>query len=406
MFVNPTAMEPLLPAGSGELEDLAREVVSRSAAMAGQLHPHSQNGVTNLLRVINSYYSNQIEGNSTHPIDIERAMRGDYSNDSTKRDLQLESLAHIECQKQIQEWMSDKQTFDPSNPDVICQMHRIFYDQLPYELTQVKHAETDKLLDVVGGVLRHRDIKVGGHVGPSHESVPLFLKRFRNFYRQGHHHGIMPIIAAAAAHHRLMWIHPFLDGNGRVVRLYTDACFQLIPVRGYGLWNVSRGLARNRDRYMEALASADCQRLDDYDGRGNLTNRGLVDFCNFFLETCLDQIDYMHQLLDLNTLLDRINGYVRMRAEKIIPAPSDKYKGIKIEAVKVLQDVLLRGQMTRGDAAKASGLGRSGRDVLAQLLDEGLLISDMPKGSVRVNFPTHFANYLFPDLYPSRILGG
>ena len=80
-------MEPLLPTGSDELEDLAREVVSRSAAMGGQLHPRSQEGIINLLRLINSYYSNQIEGNSTHPVDIERALREDYSKDSAKRNL-------------------------------------------------------------------------------------------------------------------------------------------------------------------------------------------------------------------------------------------------------------------------------------------------------------------------------
>jgi len=404
MYTNPTAMQPLLPTGSEELEDVAREVVSRSAGMGEMLHPRSQEGIADLLRLINSYYSNLIEGNSTHPVDIERAMRGDYSRDATKRDLQFESLAHIECQKQIQDWLQKNPDLDPSDPEVICRIHRTFYDELPDALKKVRHSETEEILDVVGGELRHRDIKVGQHVGPPHESVPLFLQRFSEFYRRGRHHGITPVIAAAAAHHRLMWIHPFLDGNGRVTRLYTDAYLQLVPVRGYGLWNVSRGLARNRDRYMGALSRADAQRRGDYDGRGNLSNKGLVDFCKFFLETCLDQIDYMHQLLALDTLLDRITGYVRMRSEKIIPAPTARHAGMKIEAGKILQEVLLRGEMGRGDAAAASGLGRSGRDVLAQLLEEGLLVSSMPKGPVRINFPTHISTYLFPDLYPAHML--
>jgi len=354
--------------------------------------------------LINSYYSNQIEGNSTHPVDIERAMRNDYSKDSTKRNLQIESLAHIECQKQIHEWIQKDPDLDPSDPEIIYRIHRIFYDELPEALKKVKHSETEETMEVVGGEQRHRDIKVGTHIGPSHEAVPQFMQRFSEFYQRGRHHGIAPVIAAAAAHHRLMWIHPFLDGNGRVTRLYTDACLQLVPVLGYGLWNVSRGLARNRDHYMEALSRADAQRQGDTDGRGNLSNRGLVNFCKFFLETCLDQIDYMHQLLGLDAMLNRITGYVRLRAEKIIPAPTSKHSGIKLEAGKVLQEVLLRGEMTRGDAANASGLGRSGRDVLAQLLDEGLLISSMPKGPVRVNFPTHISTYLFPDLYPAQML--
>lgn len=404
MYTNPTAMEPLLPTDNGEIEDLAREVVGRSAAISGQLHPRSQEGVIDLLRLINSYYSNRIEGNSTHPVDIERAMHGDYSKDSTKRHLQVESIAHITCQKQIQEWLQSDPDLDPSNPEIICRIHRIFYKELPDALKKAKHSETEEVIDVVGGELRQRGIKVGNHIAPPHESIQLFMQRFSDFYRRGRHHGITPVITTAAAHHRLMWIHPFLDGNGRVTRLYTDACLHRVPVRGYGLWNVSRGLARNRDRYMEALREADSQRQSDYDGRGNLSNRGLVSFCKFFLETSLDQIDYMHQLLGLDAMLDRITGYVRMRAEKIIPAPTAKHSGIKLEAGKILQEVLLRGEMTRGDAASASGLGRSGRDVLAQLLDEGLLISSMPKGPVRINFPTHFSTYLFPDLYPGMML--
>jgi len=40
--------------------------------------------------------------------------------------------------------------------------------------------------------------------------------------------------------------------------------------------------------------------------------------------------------------------------------------------------------------------------VLAQLLDEGLLVSNTPKGQVRLAFPTHVAGYLFPDLYPMQ----
>lgn len=404
MYTTITAMEPTLPSGSGELEDLAREVVSRSAAMGGQLHPRSQEGVARLLCLINSYYSNLIEGNSTHPVDIERAMRNDYSNDASKRNLQIESLAHIKCQNQIQTWLRNDPDLDPSDPEIICRFHRIFYDELPDTLKKARHAETDEIIDVAGGEFRQRDIKVGNHIGPLHTAVPQFMQRFFEAYRRGRHHGVMPVIAAAAAHHRLMWIHPFLDGNGRVTRLYTDACLQQVPVLGYGLWNVSRGLARNRDRYMEALSGADAQRQGDTDGRGNLSNKGLMTFCQFFLGTCLDQIDYMQQILKLDAMLDRMMGYARMRAEKLIPSPTARYAGIKPEAGKILQEVLLRGEMPRGDAASASGLGRSGRDVLAQLLDEGLLISSMPKGPVRLNFPTHISAYLFPDLYPAQML--
>lgn len=88
MYSNPSEMEPFLPSGVPVLEDMVREVVSRSSALGGQLHSVTQQAVAELLRLINSYFSNLIEGHSTHPVDIERAMQQDYSSDPVRRDLQ------------------------------------------------------------------------------------------------------------------------------------------------------------------------------------------------------------------------------------------------------------------------------------------------------------------------------
>jgi Fic family protein len=269
----------------------------------------------------------------------------------------------------------------------------------------VRDEQTGEVLDVVGGEPRQREIQVGHHIGPLAEALPAFLDRFASFYRSGTHHGVAPIIAAAASHHRLMWIHPFLDGNGRVTRLYTDACLRKLPLLGYGLWNVSRGLARRRDEYMAALTQADAPRRTDLDGRRNLSNEGLVKFCRFFLDVCLDQIDYMNGLLKLDVLLDRMRGYVQLRGVKVAPAPKPEHPALKPEAAYMLQEALLRGEVGRGDMIRVSGMAeRTGRMLLGQLLDEGLLVSDMPKGPVRLAFPTFVAGYLFPDLYPAQVV--
>jgi len=403
MYDKISHMEPLMPSGGPGLEDKAREVVSRSAALGGQLHPISQQPVVELLRLINSYYSNLIEGHSTHPVDIERAMKHDYAADPAKRDLQLESLAHVNCQRSIEERLRQEPGLNVSSAEFIKWVHRVFYDQLPDELRRVNDEKTAAALDVMGGELRCDEVQVGRHIAPLASALPLFLERFAVVYQSGAHHGIAPLIAAAAAHHRLMWIHPFLDGNGRVTRLYTDACFHKLPLSGYGLWNISRGLARRRDDYMSALTQGDAPRRNDLDGRGNLSNEGLVKFCDFFLEICLDQIDFMGGLLKLDVLLDRIRGYVQLRGAKVAPEPKPGKPALKPEAAHMLQEALLRGEVTRGDLIRVSGMAeRSGRMVLGQLLDEGLLVSDMPKGAVRLAFPTHVAGYLFPDLYPMQ----
>lgn len=397
-------MEPLLPTKAEQLEDMALNVVSRSASLGGQLHPVTQRTVVELLRIINSYYSNLIEGHSTHPVDIERAMHQQYSDDPAKRSLQMESIAHIEVQRLIEGRLIDDPTVNVADVSFLSWIHREFYNRLPQDMRLVKHADTPETAEVVPGALRERDVVVGRHIGPKASYLVGFLDRFGTFYQSGTHHGLTPIIAAVASHHRLMWIHPFLDGNGRVTRLYTDACFLRFPLAGYGLWNVSRGLSRKRSEYMDALAMADIARRNDYDGRGALSNEGLIGFCRFFFGICLDQIDFMSSLLQLDTLLDRVSAYVELRKSKIISPPHPDYSTIRTEAMDMLQHVLVRGEVHRGEITRLAGLAeRTGRMLLAQLLAEGLLISDTPKGHVRLALPPHFAGYLFPRLYPEQI---
>jgi Fic family protein len=402
----PSQMTPFMPTGNGVLEDLAREVLVSSAALSGMLHPKTQIGVVELIRLINSYYSNLIEGRSTHPAEIEKAMRADYSKDPAKRNLQEESLAHIYCQRAIEERLRKEPDLDPSDPEFLAWVHGKFYERLPEELCWVENPDTKERIEVIGGDFRKSDVAVGRHLPPEHDALPLFLARFFQAYKRGNHHGVKPIIAAAAAHHRLAWIHPFFDGNGRVARLYVDACLRTLPVPGYGLWNVSRGLARRREDYMHVLDEADSRRRGDLDGRGNLSNKALADFCEFFLKVSLDQISYMSSMLKLDDLLDRITGYVRMRKEKLIAPPEGHTAAMKLEAARILQEVLLRGEMPRGEAAAASGSPRAGKDILAQLIAEGILVSSMPKAPVRLAFPTHLAGYLFPELYPMGAKSG
>lgn len=408
MDLAPHHMEPLIPDRREALEDMARDVVAKSAALSGQLHPITRKAVAGLLRIVNSYYSNLIEGHSTHPVEIERAMRQDYSRDPAKRELQQESLAHIACQKKIDQVLASQPEINPASSGFLCWIHEVVYKELPEEFQWVATKDGKERIRVLGGQLRTRDIEVGRHVGPPAESLVAFLDRFESFYDISKHHGVTPLVAAAAAHHRLMWIHPFLDGNGRTARLFTDAYLKRIPLPGYGLWNISRGLARNRSDYMAALSHADATRRNDLDGRGNLSREGLFEFCRFFLETCQDQIKYMADLLNLDGLKDRIAGYVRLRAEKLIAPPTPDSRPIKAEAAYMLIEALTGGEVSRGDMIRVSGLAeRTGRQVLSQLLDEGLLSSHMPKGPVRLALPTYFASYLFQNLYPSQMdVGG
>ncbi len=398
MYNHPAQMEPLFPSSGEKLTDLATALIRDSAALGGQIHPLTRATIVDLLRIINSYYSNRIEGHSTAPIDIERAMREDYADDSAQRALQIESRIHIEVQKEIEFRLDTETTLSVTDIAFITFIHQQFYQHLPNEFRWL--SEAGKRVEVKAGELRARQVKVGRHIPPLSEKLPLFLERFSRFYSPNQFQGTNAVIAAAAAHHRLTWIHPFMDGNGRVVRLFTDAYLRQIPIDGYGLWTISRGLARQRNDYMSSLTWADAPRRHDYDGRGNLSNEGLIHFCEFFLLTCLDQIKFMSQCLQLDSFLERVRGYIHLRHVKMIPPLIPQYQSIKLEATDILQTVLLRGSLSRGEAARVTGLPeRTARTVIKQLLEENLLVSDTPKGRVRLGVPAAVANHWFPNLY-------
>ena len=102
-----------------------------------------------------------------------------------------------------------------------------------------------------------------------------------------------------ASHHRFAWIHPFLDGNGRVGRLHTDLYLRSIGVGACGVWCLSRGLARQNEAHNANLARADFVRQGVSDGRGALSEMEPMKFIEFMLRTAIDQVDYMKQLLNL-----------------------------------------------------------------------------------------------------------
>ena len=73
------AIEPALPSDPDHrLEDLAYELVAAASALAGQIHPVVQQSIGDLVRSMNCYYSNLIEGHNTLPRDIERALAHEY----------------------------------------------------------------------------------------------------------------------------------------------------------------------------------------------------------------------------------------------------------------------------------------------------------------------------------------
>ncbi len=376
--------------GERRLEDLAVELVSKASALAGHLNPTVQRSIGALVRSMNCYYSNLIEGHDTHPRDIDRALAKNYAKEPRRRALQLEAVAHIEVQKRIDEDEDEKA--DPTSTGYILWLHREFCQRLPEELLSVEDPDTHKRIRVRPGAIRDGDVAVGGHVPPLAAALPNFMARFEEAYRARHLSKLRQIIAVAAAHHRLLWIHPFYDGNGRVARLMSHATLRRLGI-GSSLWSVARGLAREVNRYKELLMAADQPRRSDLDGRGSLSEAALNDFCEFFLKASLDQVEFMGSLLKPSELLQRIQLYVEgeTRAGRLP-------KG----AFPVLREAFLSGELNRAEARAATGYEeRMGRMVVSRLLGRGLLLSDGPRSPVRLGFPLDVVERWFPLLYPS-----
>jgi Fic family protein len=388
-------MEPLFPIDpAGELEALALELIRASASLGAAVHPLTRRGIMELVRKMNSYYSNLIEGHNTHPADIDRAMRKDFSPDPAKRARQLESRAHIEVQKLIESRLGKNPELAITDKDFLCWIHKEFYERMPdeYLIVQWPDGTTER---VVPGEIRATEVEVGRHVPPQAACLGSFLKRFDEVYAPDRLKGLQQVVAAAASHHRLAWIHPFLDGNGRVTRLMTHAYLKKASLDGHGLWTVTRGFARNREAYLGALAGADQPCRGDLDGRGNLSNAGLSGFCRFFLKVAIDQIGFMSGLLDLDDMQKRIQSVVDRQV---------MLGELKPESGHLLRDVFLRGEIARGEIPQILGMPeRSARRVVSRLLEKNYLVSDSDKGPVMLGFPASIVGYYFPRLYPEGV---
>ena len=388
-----SAMEPLLISDSSrrraELNDLAFELTRKASAFRSSLPRPMQVPLAGLVRAMNCYYSNLIEGHDTHPIDIERALKNDYSQDRKKRDLQIEAKAHMAVQQWIDEGgLSVRQAVSAEG---VIDLHRRFCAQLPEDLLWADNPDTGERARVIAGELRKRDVKVGQHIAVSPGALPRFLSRFAEVY--GGLGKLDRLLAVAAAHHRLLWMHPFLDGNGRVARLMSHAMFLGILDTG-AIWSVARGLARRVQEYKTLLARCDTRRRNDLDGRGTLSEEALAEFTHFFLTVCIDQVDFMERLVQP----DRLRARVLVWAEEEVRAGE-----LPPQAVRILEAVLHGGEVARSDVNVIVGTGdRQGRRILAALLDRGVLTSESHRAPLHLAFPASLAHRWMPGLFPER----
>jgi len=387
--IEPAQLQTLPPS----LADLVADLSTSSARLGRSLDPRTAGNLAELVRIMNTYYSNLIEGHDTRPRDIERALIGEFDPDEGRLHLQLEAAAHVRVQGEIDRRAGAGQLPEPASIDFIQWLHREFYRGAAEAMLHVRGAGRDFIMQP--GEWRSRpehDVAVGRHIPPSSDRVNDFMQHFADRYVFSRLGKAGRVVAMAAAHHRLNYIHPFPDGNGRVSRLMSHAMAWQAGVAAHGLWSISRGLARgleSRGEYKQMMEMADTPRQGDLDGRGNLSERALVAFVEWFLRVAIDQVSFMSSLFELETLSERLRAYV------------SQHKGLKREAAPLLHEALIRGEIERGEAPRITGLPeRTARRVLNDVVADGLLASATPKGPVSLRFPVHALEILFPRLYP------
>lgn len=398
------SFHPPLPAEQlGKLKDLAQEVVIAAATLEGRIAKETAMALGDRLRFVNSYHSNLIEGHKTTILDIEAALNKDYSEDAQRRYTQELCAAHVKTERAMMQTLFTDPPDNPCSLDFVSRIHRTFYEQLPphHQFTHGRDGFTE--FSILPGELRDGAVSLDGGItshGPNARQLPQLYGAFSRLYDPIHFHGDERLIAAAASHHRLVWLHPFRDGNGRVARLFSGLYLACIGINQGNLWSLSRGFSRDKQWYMTNLQSADSP---DETGRG-FDQAFFADYCLYFLEVCLDQIVFMDNILALNRIDARIDGYMRDR---------DKSRGalnpLDPRAGRLLKALFLQGTVPRGEAQSIMGMDhqseRHARRIVSQLVREGLACSSSHRAPLTIGFPVQVLRYYFPDLIGPEVLG-
>ncbi len=398
LYDHPSQMEPMLPTehALGPLLEQAHQLQTAAYKLGGFYAPDALRDLRTLLRAMNSYYTNKIEGQHTLPLEIAQALRGDFSNDSDKARRQRLALAHMASEEQLEARWADWSMPEVWAPQMVADIHQDLFARLP---------AADRLMDggdvLQPGEWRARDVSVGRHAAPAFTAIAPMLARWGGYYN-GVRRGELQVLAALAAHQRLAWIHPFRDGNGRVARLHTHLVLGKLGLTN-GLWSPLRGFARTQPAYHERLAAADEPRAGDLDGRGNLTEKGLISWISYALQTCLDQVQFMEKSLRLDTMQGRMAACLAYEENAV-------RQGVRTESLRGLHYLFAtQAELERSEfkaLLASSGLGdRLATAQVSALLKRGLLATDSPHGKLSLGVPQHALRFYFPNLWPEAEAG-
>lgn len=384
-------LEPIVPSPTypADVLELADSLPFLAGQLEGQVSPETTKRLGKLMLLTNSYYSNLIEGQYTEPAELSTRIQR-----RAAKELGVLAVEHIEAQGGLERLMTllgpDISWPEMFAPRLLEMIHRRLFKGAREDDLRLSE---DRLM--TPGQLRNdaqQNVIVGDHFAPAWESVMPMVLRLQQVY------GAMSdprsrLLASLAYHHRLAYVHPFEDGNGRVARMITH--LQLVKIGiASPLWSISRGLARKQNEYYGRLKAADQSRRGDLDGRGQLTQAGLIEFVRFMLGVCKDQMEYTRNALRLPALRERLETIVRFESRFTAA-------GVKPEAARALHLLIIQGEVSRADFKVYFGLhDKTATNQLKELIQLGVVEAPSPKSrELYPGFPVWFAQLVFPDLH-------
>jgi len=277
-LLNPTFSSPLLDVIT-DLEHLRRRQMRGTTPFPVFLQ------LKRVFHMLESLASARIEGNHTTLADYVEAMTADQSRQTEP----LREIGNIE--------VAMRHVEAAVGPDFEIT------EALLRELHALTVAGLSREGDRTPGAYRSGSVRIAqaDHVPPEHLGVPAYMSELMAFVNRGDapKYDLMKV---ALAHHRFAWIHPFTNGNGRVVRLFTYALLlkygfrvSLQPGDFGRLLNPAAVFCADRARYYDMLRDADCG-----------SDAALEAWCRYVLSGIRDELNKIDELADYSQLQARV----------------------------------------------------------------------------------------------------
>jgi Fic family protein len=373
---------------NAELSDLSVMLREKCASLSAVLHPVSFKAVKEIIKIVNAYYSCKSDGHEIDPAEIEKSLSGKYSRKSSKRLMQKEAAAYFETEIEIDDKILNEPNINICSYEFIAWIHGRLFEKLPDEFKRLR-GRNSKIIYLIPGELRKEDIFNGNGFAKA-KQIRKLLFRFEELFNPVRFSLNDLPAASALAHTMLSWIHPFPAWNSAVLRLFTNAYFKKCGLKAE-LFSFNRAVSNQTVKYNLVISESYRQIKNLHSVEHIEHDESLTAYCRFFLQTAIDETGYMLNILNHENVMQRLNIYINSLISK---------GEVRDESRLMLKTVFLSGELKRGEVLQLTGRPeRTARRILGELLGKRMLISDTPKGPVRINLSVNSAIELFEGLF-------